>query len=437
MVLRKDIKRYMELNDLEKAACSFDINQLLKKKGFMNIPLDFDEAYILGTFVLSTLVPELENLFPLPRDIRLRQSIAALVKFHDQALYSRRGSEEQIAGICTAVFDYDIGTSEFGFVDPGVEVIDNCGMGGDLVRTPNLSTIAALIAAAGGVKMLKHGSPGNTDNVGSSDFLARSGVELFADKGLVEEGVKKLNFAYTEALDTRYKRIHLQTHEFSMLAHMNDIIGPITNPVQPGYMKKRIIGINHLLEPRVIAEAYDVLNRMGITDVRQGLFVRGFSDASRAGGIDEVSTTAGGTKVAELKEGVIRSYDLEPADFGLEPSSVEALDPGDDKAGLSLRILQGKVYDARLDAVLANAAMLFYLADGTDLKQGVKKARELLKSGRPYDILQEYAALSHSRDCDGDADDDGGIAKYISGGKEDESDRYDTSDDSSRLSSAQ
>ena len=389
-------EKYLTITELEYEIKSskFDINNLLKIRGYQNKPLNFDQAYLLGIFALSSYVTQIKHLFDLPIEMREKQSIAALCTFHNKATYEKKGSEEQIAGICAAVFDYDVGTSASGFILPTKEVMDNCGMGGDLCKTPNLSTIAALIASADGIAMVKHGSPGNTDNVGSSDFLAYCGVNLFPEKAMIQNAVQKLNFAYTDALDENYKRIHTQTHRSARLAHMNDIIGPITNPVDPKYMKKRVLGINHLISPEKVALAYKILNEKEVTYVDQGLFIRGFSDINRNGGIDEVSIMSGGTLVAELRSGEVTTYNLFAKDFGLDEITPEQLDPGKNKAQTSRDILQGDSTDGHRDSALANASILFYLSQGLTFKEGVEKASEILTLGKPYELLQDYAKFT-------------------------------------------
>ncbi len=372
----------------------FNVNHLLKNKGFQNQPLSFEEAYLLGAFVLSAYDSELSQIVSIDQEKTLIQSVAALCTFHNLETYQKERSAEQIAGICAAVFAYDIQRSDKGFLHPTVdEVIDNCGMGGDLYRTPNLSTLAGLVAAAGGINVLKHGSPGNTDSVGSSDFLEYCGVNLFPDKKIVEEAVKTLGFAYTDALDS-YKRIHLNTHLDAGLAHMNDIIGPLTNPVHPCYMKKRVVGVNHLIPPERIAQAYQILNEKGITFIERGLFVRGFADRSRIGGIDEVSLMPGGTIVTELRDGKIKTYELFAHDFALPEMTAEDLCPGKVKAETSRRILTGEIQGPKLAATLANSAILFYLVEDLPLKDGVDKSRELISSKEPLNLLEDYATLS-------------------------------------------
>ena len=394
------IKKLYNTNDLitKVNESKFNVNHLLKNKGYQNKPLSFDEAYLLGAFTMAPYVSELQDIFDLPKEIIKIQSVVALSTFHNRFIYQNEQSAEQIAGICAAIFDYDIGTSQEGYLNPDVDIVlDNCGMGGDLYRTPNLSTLSALIAAADGVNFLKHGSPGNTDSVGSSDFLSYCGVNLFPSKELVEKSLENLHFGYTDALDEKYKRIHTQTHHFAKLAHMNDIIGPITNPVNPILMKKRIVGINHLIPPERIAQAYRILNQKSITNLQHGLFVRGFADTTRNGGIDEVSIMPGGTYVAELKNGEIKSYSLYSHDFGLSDISVESLHPGVNKAKTSKEILEGIIVDERKDAVLANAGLIFHLTQGLNLKDSTEKARSILESKIPFYLLQEYVGFTNGK----------------------------------------
>ncbi len=383
------------LAEIVELAKEFDVKQVLKQKAYQNRPLDFTEAYMLGIYSLYFYNKSLSSVFSQDRKIAEIQSIATLSALHNKATYSKEGSEEQIAGICAAIFDYDIGPSQFGFVHPNVEyVIDNCGMGGDLLRTPNISTIASIIAASNGVNVLKHGSPGNTDSTGSSDFLHYLGANLFADKERVEEGVEKSKFGYTDAVDTRYKTIHVQTHKTAMLPHMNDIIGPITNPADPKLMKYRIVGVNHLIEPLVVAEAYNILNDKGITNVKRALFVRGFADNERCKGIDEISTLAGGTKISELKpNGAIENYDMFADDFGLPTAQYSQIEPTGFKAEFSKNILLNKSNEGAKNIILANASALFYITEQISLLEGVEIARNCLEDKYPIKVIEKYNTI--------------------------------------------
>ena len=377
-----------------------DVKHLVKYHAAQNVPLTYEEAYELGRFTLEGCNGN--------KDAQV-QSIALLTALHNQATYAWQWNKkreqlhghrlpktaaEQIAGVCAAVFDHDIAESEFGFLEPDVDyVMDNCGMGGDLVVTANISTIAGFIAAAAGIPMCKHGSPANADQgkYGSSDFISLiCGINTHVTKEEMQLCVERHNFGYTEALDTRYKHIHLQTHMIAKMPHMNDIIGPITNPVNPRLMRRRIVGINHLISPRVVAEAYKILNEKGVTHLDYGLFVRGFTDKDRYEGIDEVSICEGGTIVAELEDGKICEYYLYARDFGLKPISSEAVSPpvGVNKGEYSMQIFRGEIDGPRLQVVLANAALLFYLAErATDLKECYQLAEQIFRSGKAHETM--------------------------------------------------
>lgn len=368
----------------------------LKDHAYQNIPLTYEEAYSLGCYVLEGCAGN---------TLAQIQSIAVLSALHTKATYAwrwQRAAEcrhghrlpktaaEQIAGICAAVFQQDIAASASGFLEPNVPyAMDNCGMGGDLIVTANASTVAALIAAAAEIPMCKHGSPANADQGrhGSSDFIELLGINAYADKDEIEKCLEEEHFAYTEALDVRYKRIHLQTHKVAMLPHMNDIIGPITNPLNPRLMTRRVVGVNHLISPRVVAKTYQFLNAQGVTNLQHGIFIRGFADGCRREGMDEVSICEGGTQVAELVGISIREYYLYATDFGLSSVPVSAISPnGISKGDFSLGILKGEITGPPLEMILANAALLFYLAEKSqDLKECYAMAAAVQANGRAYE----------------------------------------------------
>jgi anthranilate phosphoribosyltransferase len=375
------------------------VKHLLKDHAYQNIPLNFEEAYALGEYALEGCAGN---------QLAQIQSIATLSALHTRATYAwqnngiselfhdhrlPQNSAEQIAGVCAAIFQKDIAVSEFGFLEPKVSyAMDNCGMGGDLIVTANVSTIAAFIAAAAGIPMCKHGSPANADKGrhGSSDFISMLGINTYASRNEVEKCLETECFGYTEALDVRYKRIHLQTHRVAMLPHMNDIIGPITNPLSPRLMTKRVLGVNHLVSPRIVAEAYKILNEHEVTSLQHGIFVRGFVDNGQYEGMDEISICRGGTEVAELQDGIISEYHLDASDFGIDSVLPTAISPprGMSKGDFSVRILKGEIAGPPLEMVLANAAILFYLAGcSQDLRECYALAKNTHENGKAYEKI--------------------------------------------------
>lgn len=374
-----------------------DVKHFQKDHASQNIPLTFNEAYNLVAYALEGC-KEGKSLAQI-------QTIALLTSLHNMATYNfvrngihtrRYGDEipknaaEQIAGVCAAIFELDIAKSEFGFLNPNVPyAMDNSGMGGDIIVTANVSTLASIIAASAGIYMLKHGSPANADrgHHGSSDFISMLGINEYADKKAVEECLETEYFAFTEALDKRYKHIHLQTHKVSKMPHMNDIIGPITNPLNPKLLTRRVVGVNHLIPPRLIAEAYQILNERGVTNLQHGLFVRGFVDTDGYDGMDEVSICRGGTQVSELRNGIITDKVWHAPDFGIEEATAEEISPPANmsKGDFSLAILKGEISGAPLRMVLANTALLFYLAGkSNNLQDCYKQAAYTFATGRPY-----------------------------------------------------
>jgi len=394
-----------------------DAKRFMKYHVSPGIPLTFDEAYQLGQFAIeSCRVADIDSLSKeVQEEIQTSQiqSIALLCALHNQAVYSwewnkesaslhqgelPKDASEQIAGVCAAVFQEDIAKSEFGFLNPNIPcAMDNCGMGGDLVTTANISTIAAFIAAAAGIPMCKHGSPANADQgkYGSSDFISLiCGIDNYALKEEIQKCIEDLNFGYTEAIDPRWKLIHLQTHKIAKLPHMNDIIGPITNPLNPKKLTKRVLGVNHLIPLKVVARAYRILNDLGITHLEHGLFVRGFTSNGNQGGMDEVSICAGGTQVAELlPSGEIKERTWKAASFGVEEVPPAMVSPRGNKGQFSLKLLKGECEEPEIRTIIANAAVLFYLTGySKDLKKCYRVAEEVYQSGRALEIMQKVQA---------------------------------------------
>jgi len=379
-----------------------DVKHFVKEHAARNIPLCFDEAYELGVYSMDACHGN---------ELAIVQSISLLTALHNQATYAwkRNGrkvehplpedSAEQIAGICAAIFEHDIAKSDFGFLLPNVPyAMDNCGMGGDLIVTANVSTLAAFIAAAAGIPMCKHGSPANADKGrhGSSDFIDLCGISRFAQKRQIEKCVETLGFGYTEALDARYKHIHLQTHNIARLPHMNDIIGPITNPLSPAILTRRVLGVNHLIPPGIVAKAYRTLNDRGVTHLNHGLFIRGFAGDPNEGGMDELSICEPGTQVAELEDGEIREYWLKAENFGIAPIPVESVSPpaGTSKGDFSTAILERKGPRFATQMVLANSALLFYLAGRSkSFRECYLSAEEIMNSGKAYEKMLQVREM--------------------------------------------
>lgn len=372
-----------------------DIKSLLKNHAYQNIPLWYDQAYELGCQAIAVCEKDADSV------VR-HQTVSTLSALHNKATYAHVGdgvstplnAAEQIAGICAAVFHEDIAKSEFGFVRPNVPlVMDNCGMGGDLIVTANISSLAALIASAAGINMCKHGSQANADKGrhGSSDFIKICGIDPYMSRPDVERLVETAHFGYTDALDTRFKQIHLQTHLYADMPHMNDIIGPITNPIDPALMSRRVIGVNHLIPTHIVAEAYALLNKRGVTNMEHLIAVRGFAETSSNIGMDEFSICHGGTEMTVLYDGQISTTRVFADMFGIDSVHHSEITPpqGVSKGDFSLQILHGEIAGPALEMVLANAALLFVLNSSTklDFRSAYELARDTFASGKVPDVI--------------------------------------------------
>lgn len=376
-----------------------NIKHLLKDHAYVNIPLNFEEAYELGVYAVESC----KNGNALAQI----QSISVLCALHTKTTYGYKkrdrderkhkhrlpmDASEQIAGLCAAIFKEDIARSQSRFLKPKIPyAIDNCGMGGDRIVTANVSTTSAFIASAGNIPMAKHGSPANADSGrhGSSDFMKLCGINTCASKDQIEKCLEQHSFGYTEALDTRYKHIHLQTHKIARLPHMNDILGPITNPLDPKILKYRLLGVNHLIEPKIVAGAYLILNKKRMTNIKRAMFVRGLVGKE---GIDELSICKEGSCIAELKNKRIVECKLYPKDFGLKAIKASSISPPKNisKGDFSLKILKREIQGPQLQMILANASLLFYLAGKSDdLKECYQMAEDIFNNGKAYQKVLE------------------------------------------------
>lgn len=263
-------------------------------------------------------------------------------------------------------------------------VLDTCGTGGDESGTFNISTAAAFLSAAGGISVAKHGNRSISSKSGSADVLEALGVNITIPPSKVEECVKKcgIGFLFAPMLHGAMKHAIGPRREIGIRTVFN-ILGPLTNPAKANV---QLLGVFNKKMTSLMAE---VLKSMGSERV---MVVAGED------GLDEI-TLCEKTNVSELKDGKINSYQVSPADFGLKECSLLDIKGGDatENAKVLEGILKGDITDARRDIVLANASAALYVAGkADDLKQGVEKAKELIKIGKAYSVLESLREVSNS-----------------------------------------
>jgi len=261
-------------------------------------------------------------------------------------------------------------------------IIDTCGTGGDGTMTFNVSTATAFVVAGGGVKVAKHGNRSVSSLCGSADVLQELGVNIEATPDIVARCIKKagIGFLFAPMLHGAMKYAIGPRREIGIRTIFN-ILGPLTNPASA---KHQLLGVykESLCEP--LAE---VLLRLG---TKRAMVVHGRD------GIDEISITKD-TKVAEVKDGRVKSYEINPVHFGLKIYDFKDLKGGSasDNARIIKDILIGKEKGAKRAIVVINAAAAFYIADKTkNIKEGVALAEEVIDSGKALKTLEMLIEIS-------------------------------------------
>lgn len=254
--------------------------------------------------------------------------------------------------------------------------IDTCGTGGDGGRTFNISTAVAIVAAAGGVKVIKHGNRAVSSKSGSADVLAELGFNINLDFESSKQCLEKtgMTFLFAQKYHVAMKNAAPVRKELEARTIFN-ILGPICNP---GNIKSQVMGVfdKNLTHP--IAE---VLSKLG----REAAMIVHGND-----GLDEITLTTT-TTVSELKNGKVIDYIINPENYGMRLCTMEELAGGDAKENAEIikEIFQGaKGY--KRDIVLLNSATALYVGKVIDsFEEGLNMACDLIDSGRALEKLQE------------------------------------------------
>ena len=267
-------------------------------------------------------------------------------------------------------------------VDAGIDnLVDTCGTGGAAVKTFNISTAAALVAAGAGVHIAKHGNRGITSKCGSADVLAELGVNIEAGPDIVARCIKEagIGFMFAPKYHPAMKYVQPVRKTLGFRTVFN-FLGPLANPAGA---QAQVMGVADQGLMPVVAEA---LNLLG---VRHAIIVH--SD-----GLDEISTM-GPTQIMELKAGKLIKWTLKPGDFGIKTTTLESLSGGDAKynAEIVKNILSGKDKGPRKDIVVLNAAAAI-MAGGlaSDFASAVRIAEQSIESGSAMRRLEMLVRIS-------------------------------------------
>lgn len=282
----------------------------------------------------------------------------------------------EIAGCAAAMRDHATK------VETDMDLFEIVGTGGDNAHSFNISTTAAIVGAAGGLKVAKHGNRAASSNCGTADCLEALGVNINQSPECCIELLNEAGmcFFFAQKYHTSMKYVGSIRKELGFRTVFN-ILGPLTNPGSP---KMQLLGVydEYLVEPLA-----QVLISLG---VKRGMVVYGQEK------LDEISMSAP-TTVCEFKDGWFKSYTITPEDFGFERCTKEDLKGGtpEENAEITRRILKGEMGPKR-DAVLMNAGASLYIGGKAEsMKEGIALAAELIDSGKAFETLQKLIEVSN------------------------------------------
>ena len=283
---------------------------------------------------------------------------------------------DEIAGCAAAMRDHATK------VETGMDVFEIVGTGGDNAHSFNISTTSALVAAAGGMKVAKHGNRAASSSSGTADCLEALGVNINQSP---ERCVELLNeagmcFFFAQKYHTSMKYVGAIRRELGFRTVFN-ILGPLTNPASPSM---QLLGVYdaYLVEPLA-----QVLVSLG---VKRGMVVYGTDK------LDEISLSAP-TKVCEIKDGWFKTYYIKPEDFGFERCTKDDLKGGtpEENAQITRDILSGMQGHKR-NAVLLNAGAALYIGGKAEsMSDGIKLAAEIIDSGKALETLEKVIEVSN------------------------------------------
>ncbi|WP_413111376.1 anthranilate phosphoribosyltransferase [Thaumasiovibrio sp. DFM-14] len=289
------------------------------------------------------------------------------------ALKVKGEAPSEIAGAAKALLD-----NAAPFPSPDYDFADIVGTGGDGHHTINISTTAAFVAAACGLKVAKHGNRGVSSKSGSSDLLDKLGINLAMPADTAREALDEFGVCFLFAPQYHGGVRHaMPVRQALKTRTIFNVLGPLINPARPNI---ELMGVYDAALVRPIAET------MAAMGMKRAAIVHG-------SGLDEVAIH-GETTVAEIIDGQIHEYTLTPADFGVETYPLNAIKGGEPEENRRIieQILTGKGTMAQQSAVAVNVAMLMRLFGHEDLKANTQKALAIMASGEAYSLVNKLAA---------------------------------------------
>ncbi len=295
---------------------------------------------------------------------------------------------EELVGFATAMRRHAMPIFPAGHSHAGQALVDTCGTGGDGSGTFNISTTAAFVVAGAGVRVAKHGNRSISSRCGSADVLEELGARIDLPAERVARSIEEvgIGFLFAPAVHAATRHAMAARRSLKMRTVFN-LLGPLTNPAKAS---AQVVGVFDASVMELMARA------LGELGVRRAFVVHG------ADGLDEISIS-GDTHVAELRDGMVRSYSVTPADFGLRRAPLDAISGGDARQNAEIihKVLAGSMlygdHGPHREIVLANSAAALVAADcAADFLDGARLAAQSIDSGAARDRLNAFVAFSRS-----------------------------------------
>ncbi|MHC4088297.1 MAG: anthranilate phosphoribosyltransferase [Planctomycetota bacterium] len=322
--------------------------------------LSFEQATSLLDIIFEGEIPEVQ--------------IAAFLT----AMRAKGATSPELAGLAKSLRNHAVAVK----VDVD-NLVDTCGTGGAAIKTFNISTASALVAAGAGVYVAKHGNRGITSKCGSADVLEELGVKIDASAEVVAECIKqaRIGFMFAPMFHPAMKYVQPIRKSLGFRTVFN-ILGPLANPANAN---AQVLGVADENLMQIVVEALKLL------DIRYAMVVH-------SNGMDEISTT-GVTKIVELKDGQIAGKEINPQDLGITLGSIEELRVSDAKTSAKVirDILSGKEKGPRKDIVILNAAAAIIAGNlAEDFKSAIGLAEASISDGGASACMDELIKVSNS-----------------------------------------
>ena len=307
------------------------------------------------------------------------EQIEALLR----ALLAKGETVDELVGFATAMRRHATRVFPATRLREGPPLLDTCGTGGDARGTFNISTCVAFVAAGAGAAVAKHGNRSISSGCGSADVLEALGIRMDVPLERMGEAVTSMGIGFFYAPAAHSAMRHAMPARRRIKAHTAfNLLGPLTNPAGA---RVHVAGVFSARGAEMVAQA------MAEFGTERAFVVHG------ADGLDEISLS-GETRVAEVRDGMVRTYTVTPEDFGVSRAALEAVVGGDasQNAETILAILGGQ-RGARRDIVVINAAAALVVSGlAGDFKEGAHRAAQVIDSGAAKKKLDELAAFCSS-----------------------------------------